>query len=146
MTGAPAASASPSLVRRRRETSWLGLVLAVVALLVQIAGPGLHAPSPIRSPNHVGTFAVDLDPHALCRAAGSPVSLPRTPADKTPKADHDFAACCVWHAAAGAVLAPAAFVEPVVFAASRVSYTTLPADIPTRLPGAVRARAPPARA
>jgi len=146
VTGAPAVSASPSLIRGRRETSCVGLVLAIVALLVQIAGPGLHAPSPIRLADHVGTFAVGLDPHALCRAPDSPASLPRTPADKTPKADHDFSACCAWHAAASAVLAPVTLVEPVAFAASRVAYTTPRADIPARLPGAVRARAPPARA
>ena len=144
MTGAPAA---PWWVaRRRRKSSRLGVVLAVVALLAQIAGPGLHARALIGPANGVGKLSFAFDAHALCLASNDTAPVPAAPADKAPKADHNFAACCVWHGAAGAVLAPAALVEPVVFAASRVAFTVPPADIPTRLPGAVRARAPPAGA
>src|SRR6516225_1648222 len=141
MTGAPATPSS--FARCRRQSPRLGVVLAVVALLVQIAGPGLHAPVLIGSANGIGYFSYAFDAHALCLASNDTTPAPAAPADKAPESDHHFAACCVWHAAAGAVLAPAALVEPVAFAASRVAFTAPPADIPTRLAGAVRARAPP---
>ena len=144
MTGAPAAPSS--LARRRRQSPRLGAVLALVALLVQIAGPGVHARAPIGPANGIGNFSFAFDAHALCLASNDAAPVPAAPADKAPKADHNFAACCVWHGAAGAVLAPAALVEPVAFAASRVAFTAPPADIPTRLSGTVRARAPPAGA
>jgi hypothetical protein len=134
------------LVGRRRERSRPGFVLAVVALLTQIAGPGLHARALIGPANGVGQLAFAFDEHALCLAPNDAAHVPAAPADKAPKANHNFAACCVWHGAAGAVLAPAALVEPVAFAESRVAFTAPPADIPTRLSGAVRARAPPAGA
>ena len=144
MTGAPAAPSSRA--RRRRQSARLGVVLALVALLVQLAGPGLHAPVLIGPANGIGDFSFAFDAHALCLASNDTAPAPAAPADKAPEADHHFAACCVWHAAAGAVLAPAALVEPVAFAASRVAFMAPPADIPTRLAGAVRARAPPAGA
>ena len=65
------------------------------------------------------------------------------PADKAPKEHHDFAACCVWHGVAGAVLARAALVEPLTFVSIRVAFASPPADIPARKPGSTRARAPP---
>jgi len=142
VTGAPAASSS-SLARRRREHPRLRVVLAVVALLVQIASPGLHAPVRIGSTNGNSNPTIGLDEHALCLAPHNNTPAPLPPADKTPKADHDFAACCVWHAAPGAVLAPATDVEQVAFVASRVVFATPAAEIPTRFDGAVRARAPP---
>ena len=134
------------LLGRRRKSSRLGVVLAVVALLVQSAGLGLHARAPIGSVNGVGKLSFPFDAHALCLASNDAAPVPAAPADKAPKADHDFAACCVWHAAAGAVLASTALVETVAFAASRVAFTAPPADNPTRLAGTVRARAPPAGA
>ena len=144
MTGAPAAPSSRA--RRRRQSPRLGVVLAVVALLVQIAGPGIHAPVLVGSANGIGNFSFAFDVHALCLASNDTAPVPAAPADKAPNADHNFAACCVWHAATGAVLASAALVETVAFAAYRVAFTAPPADIPTRLAGAVRARAPPAGA
>ena len=144
--GAPAASALSSPARRRRERFRFGLVLAVVALLAQIAGPGLHAPVLIGSSNGIGNLAIAFDEYALCLAPDSTAPGPPAPADKAPKPDHDFAACCFWHGAAGAVLAPAARVEPVTFAASRVALAAPPADIPARLSGTARARVPPAGA
>jgi len=141
MTGAPATPSSR--VRSRRRSPRFGVVLALVGLLVQIAGPGLHAPVLIGSANGIGDFSFAFDAHALCLASNDTAPAPAAPAHKAPEADHHFPACCVWHAAAGAVLAPAALIEPVAFAASRVAFTAPPADISTRLAGAVRARAPP---
>ena len=141
------ATAAPSSFERcRRKSSRLGVVLAVVALLVQSAGPGLHARAPFGPANGVGKLYVDFGAHALCLASNDAAPVPAAPADKAPKPDHNLAACCAWHGAAGAVLAPAALVEPVAFAASPVAFTAPPADIPTRLAGAVRARASPAGA
>jgi hypothetical protein len=144
MTGAPAAPSS--LARRRRHSPRLGVVFALVALLVQLAGPGLHAPVLIGSAHGIGNFSFAFDAHALCLASNDERPAPAAPGDKAPEADHHFAACCVWHAAAGAVTAPVALVEPVAFAASRVAFTAPPADIPARLAGTVHARAPPAGA
>ena len=143
MTGAPAAPSS--LVRRRRQSARLGVVLALVALLVQIAEPGLHAPALIGPANGIGNFSFAFDAHALCLASNEKGPAPAAPADKAPEADHHFAACCVWHVVAGAVLARAALVEPVAFAPFHVGYAPTPADIPTNLPSTVRARAPPLR-
>jgi hypothetical protein len=134
------------LAERRRKSSRLSVVLAVVALLVQSAGPGLHARAPIGLANGIGEFSFAFDAHSLCLASNDTAPVPAAPADKAPKADHNFTACCVWHAAASAVLASAALVETVAFAASRVAFTAPPADIPTRRAGTVRARAPPAGA
>jgi hypothetical protein len=142
MTSAPTASAAASVARRVRQRSRLGLVLAVVALLAQIAGPGLH-PAPIGLANGVGKLAIAFDARALCLAPDGAVPNPSAPADQTPKADHGFAACCVWHGSVVAMLGPAVHVEPVAFAASHVAFTAPPAVIPTRLYGAARARAPP---
>jgi hypothetical protein len=144
MTAAPAVSAS-SFALRRGKSSCLGLVLALLALLAQIAGPGPHPPALVSSANGAGELAIAFGAHSLCLIRDSTESGPATPADKAPK-HHDFAACCSWHGSVGAVLSPAALVEPVVFAAFRVAFTAPPADIPIRLSGTVRARAPPAGA
>jgi hypothetical protein len=122
------------------------VVFATIALLLQIAVPNLHRPSQIGPPNSAHATFDSFDEHALCLTPHKTAPGPSAPADKVPKAAHDFAACCVWHGAAGAVLAPAALVEPVVFAAFRVAFTAPPEDIPTGLSGTVRARGPPAEA
>ena len=146
VTSAPTALAVLSFSRQRRKASPLGLILAVVALLAQIAGPSLHVPASVGSANSVATLTIAFDEHALCLAPPSTAPGPPAPTDQAPKAKHDFAACCLWHGAPGAALAPAALVEPVVFAAFRVVFTAAPAGIPNRLFGTVRARAPPAGA
>jgi hypothetical protein len=121
----------------------LGLFLAIVALLAQIAGPVLHPPLRWGSANGVGDLSAILGEHALCLAPNSGGPSPTTPADKAPKTDHDFTTCCFWHGSVGFVLATAAFIERVAFARSRVAFMAPPADVPTRLAGTVRARAPP---
>jgi hypothetical protein len=142
VTVTPAVSTPLSFALRRGEGSRLGLALAFLALLAQIAGSGLHPPILAGSANGGGKLAIAFGAHALCltRDSTEPGSPP--PADNAPK-HHDFAACCSWHNSIGAVLLPAALVEPVVFAASRVAFTAPTADIPTRKSGTPRARAPP---
>jgi hypothetical protein len=143
VTVTPAVSAS--LSSARGQGSRLGLVLALLALLAQIAGPGLHPPALVSSANGAGEFAIAFGAHALCLASGSTESGPATPADEAPK-HHDFAACCFWHGSIGAALAPAMLAEAIAFAAIRVVFTTPPVDIPTRRSGTARARAPPSGA
>jgi len=143
VTGGRTAGAS-SAARRRCGSSRLGLVVAFVALLAQSASPGLHLPLPISSANDLGKLTIAFGAHALCLAPDSTAPGSPAPADKAPKADHDFAACCFWHGAVSGVLAPAALVEPVAFDPIRITYTPLPVDIATRLPGSVRAHASPA--
>ena len=82
MTAAPAASASSLLVPRGGNSSCLGLVLALIALLAQIAGPGLHPPALIGSVNGAGKLAIALGAHALCLAPDS-----TTPERPTPVID-----------------------------------------------------------
>jgi len=142
VTAAPAVSASSSLALRRGKSSRLGLVIALLALLAQIAGSGLHPPALISSANGAGELAIAFGPHVLCLAPDSTEPGFPPPADNAPK-HHDFAACCSWHGSVGAVLLPAALVEPVVFAASRVAFAAPTADIPVRKSGTARARAPP---
>jgi len=146
MTAARAALASSSPTRRQCESSRLGVVLAFLALLAQVAGPGLHGRALTGPANGGGKLSFDFGAHALCLAANDAAPVPAPPADKAPKTDHDFAACCFWHGSVGAVVAPAALVEPVAFAASRVAFAALLADIPSRVSGTARARAPPAGA
>jgi len=132
--------------RRAHQPARSGVVFAAIALLLQIAVPSLHRPSQIGSQNGARALFVNFDEHALCLTQHSTAPDSPAPADKAPKVEHDFAACCMWHGAAGAVLASAARVEPVVFAAFIVAFTAPQAGIPTRLSGAARARAPPAGA
>ena len=145
VTATPAVSASLSFALRRGKGSRLGLVLALLALLAQIAGPGLHPPGLVSSANGAGELAISFGEHALCLAQNSTTPEQPAPTDKAPKEHHDFAACCVWHGITGAVFARAALVEPVAFAPFHVGYAARPADIPTNLPSTVRARAPPLR-
>jgi hypothetical protein len=143
VTVTPALSASFSFALRRGKGSRLGLFLALLALLAQIAGPGLHPPALVSSTNGGGELAIAFGAHALCLASDSAESGPATPVDKPPPKHHDFAACCFWHGSTGAVLAPAILAEAIAFAPIRVVFTTPPADIPTRKSGTARARAPP---
>jgi hypothetical protein len=145
VTVTPAVSVSLSFALRRGKGSRLGLVLAFLALLAQVAGPGLHPPALVSSANGAGTLAIALGAHALCLASDSTESGPATPADKAPK-HHDFAACCFWHGSVSAALAPAPLAEPIAFAAIRMSFAAKSADIPIRKSGTARARAPPLRA
>ena len=146
MTAARAALASSSPTRRQCESSRLGVVLAFLALLAQVAGPGLHGRALTGPANGGGKLSFDFGAHALCLAANDAAPVPAPPADKAPKTDHDFAACCFWHGSVGAVVAPAALVAPVAFAVSRVAFAAPQAGIPTRPYGTIRARAPPAGA
>jgi hypothetical protein len=142
VTATPAVSASLSFALRRGKGSRLGLVLAFLALLGQIAGPGLHPPALVSSANGAGELAIAFGEHALCLASGSTESDPATPADKAPK-HRDFAACCSWHVSTGAPLAPVAFAGPVAYALLRVSFAAPSEAIPTYKSGTARARAPP---
>ena len=123
----------------------LGFVLAFLALLAQVAGPGLHGRA-LTGPATGGKLSFDFGAHALCLAPNDAAPVPAPPADKAPEADHDFAACCFWHGSVGGVVAPAALVAPVAFAVSRVAFAAPQAGIPTRPYGTIRARAPPAGA
>src|SRR6516164_2461880 len=132
--------------RRAHQPARSGVLFAAIALLLQIAVPSPHRPSQIESPNSAHAAFDSFDEHALCLTPHKTAPGPSAPADKAPKLHHDFTACCVCHGASGAVHAPAALVEPAVFAAFRVAFTAPPAVIPTGLSGTVRARSPPAGA
>jgi hypothetical protein len=141
VTGAPSAFAM-SLARRREKSSLLGFVLAVVALLAQIAGPGIHAPISIGPADGTATLAA-FGAHALCLASDSAAPVVPSPAKDTPEPHHDFAACCFWHASTGAALALLVLAEPVAFASLRVGLAAPFEAIPTYKSGTARARAPP---
>jgi hypothetical protein len=143
VTGAPAAWALSLLVPRRGNSSRLGLVLALLALLAQIAGSGLHPPALTGSVNGADKLAIALGAHALCLAPNSAMPERPAPADKAPDEHHDFPACCVWHGVTSAILARAALAEPLTFVSIRVAFHSPAADVPARKPGSTRARAPP---
>ena len=118
---------------------------SAIALLLQTALPGLHAPVPSGFKSAAGEFSAGLDQHALCLAQRAGDS--ETPSDQAPKPlHHEFAACCFWHGNTGLALTPAAALEPVAFARSGVVCAPS-AQVPARrLTGAIGARAPPIQA
>ena len=121
----------------------LGQILAAVALLLQIAVPGLHRPILLNFANSAGDLNGANDEHALCRARGSDPT-PEAPTDQVPKpTHHDLAACCFWHGSTGLALAPAATIEPVTFERLVVDFNPLLDDVRTLSPATVRARGPP---
>jgi hypothetical protein len=141
---APADSAASLLVLRGGNSSRLGLVLAFFVLLAQIAGPGLHPPALVSSANGAGKLAIAFGAHALCLAPDTTEPGPPAPADKAPKAHHDFAACCFWHGSIGAVLAAAAaLVKPVAFGLLHVGFAAPSADTSPHKSGTAWARGPP---
>jgi hypothetical protein len=126
--------------------SGLGQVLAALALLLQIAIPGLHRPTLAISISSTGDSYGAYDEHALCVAWTSSDPGPAAPADQVPKPTRpDLAACCFWHGGTGFALAPTAIIEPVTFAGSAVDFHPLPVDVRTLFPVTIRARAPPVR-
>src|SRR5882672_9451048 len=56
--------------RRARCPGGLGLVLAAIALLLQVAVPILHSPVLVGSAGPAGDLATGFDEHALCLAQG----------------------------------------------------------------------------
>lgn len=129
-------------VRRRGPNQPLGMVLAAVALCLQLVFAGWHPPVPRASAGVAADLAALLDEHALCLAGGT--AAPRDDAP-TPPPDHDLAACCLWHAGPGLQPpAPAAAAQPVVFAVAAVIGIAGDEPLaPAPRPGAVGARAPP---
>jgi hypothetical protein len=135
-----------SVSERAGYLSGLGQVLAALALLLQIAIPGLHRPTLPISISSAGDSYGAYDEHALCVAWTSSDPGPAAPADQVPKPTHpDLAACCFWHGGIGFALAPTGIIEPVAFAGSVVDFHPLPDDVRTLFPVTIRARAPPVR-
>jgi hypothetical protein len=133
--------------RRARCPSGLGLVLAAIALLLQVAVPILHSPVLVGSAGPAGDLATGFDEHALCLAQGRGDPGSGTPADQAPHpGDHDPAACCFWHGSTTLALVPPAIVERVAFARSGVAFTSPTEVARPRRAGTTRARAPPVRA
>src|SRR5258705_8909318 len=87
---------SPRAQRRRaRCPGGLGLILAAIALLLQVALPILHPPVLVGSAEQAGDLAAGFDEHALCLAQGRGDPDAGTPADQAPQPrDHELAACC----------------------------------------------------
>ena len=133
--------------RSARCPGGLGLVLAAIALLLQVAVPILHSSLLVGSAKTAGDLAAGFDEHALCLAQGRGDPGSGTPADQVPQpTDHDLAACCFWHGNTGVALVPLSIIERIVFARSGVACTP-PAEVARpRFAGTIRARAPPVRA
>src|SRR5216683_6500352 len=133
--------------RRARCPGGLGLVLAAIALLLQVAVPILHSPVLVGSAEKAGDLAAGFDEHALCLAQGRGDPGSGTPADQAPQPrDHDLAACCSWHGSTTFALVPSTIIERVAFARSGVAFTS-PTEVARPRPaGIIRARAPPVRA
>jgi hypothetical protein len=143
-------SSRHSLRARRRSArcpGGLGLILAAIALLLQVAVPILHSPVLVGSAEPSGDLAAGFDAHALCLAQGRGDPGSGTPADQAPHPrDQDLAACCFWHGSTTLALVPPTIIERVAFARSGVAFTS-PTEVPRpRSAGTTRARAPPVRA
>src|SRR6476659_6136769 len=81
--------------RSARRPGGFGLVLAAIALLLQVAVPILHSPVLVGFAEQAGDLAAGIDEHALCLAQGRGDPDSGTPADQAPHpGDHEFAACC----------------------------------------------------
>jgi hypothetical protein len=121
-------------------------ILAAVALLLQIAVPGLHRPILLIFANSAGDLNGAYDEHTLCLVRGSGDPNPQAPADQIPKpTHHDLAACCFWHGGTAFALTPTATTEPIKLARSDVHFDRPPDDVRTLFLVTVRARGPPPR-
>jgi DUF2946 family protein len=135
-----------SLSQRTGYLGGLGQILAAVALLLQIAVPGLHRPILLIFQNSAGDLNGAYDEHALCLAQRSEDPTPEAPTDQVPGPTHDdLAACCFWHGATGFALAPSATTTPITFQRSVADFNLLLDDYRTLFPATVRARGPPVR-
>ena len=131
--------------RANRSLGGLGLVLAAIALLLQIAIPNSHPPGQLGLANEAGDLSAAFDEHALCLSGDR--STPDDPSDHAPKpVRHESAACCFWHGNTGLALAPGANLELVAFSRSCSVFTPRTTDAVPPLTGATGARAPPIRA
>ena len=143
-------SSRHSLLARRRSArcpGGLGLILAAIALLLQVALPILHSPVLVGSAEKAGDLAARFDEHALCLAQGRGDPGSGTPADQAPHpGDHDPAACCFWHGSTTLALVPSTIIERVAFARSGVAFTSSSDVARPRRAGTTSARAPPVRA
>jgi hypothetical protein len=131
-------------IRRERPLNRLGQVLAAIALLLQLALPGLHTPTPLGSNQESGTYSGVLDEHALCLAGNG--GNTEIPSDRAPNPEnHAFPDCCLWHAAAPGLIATATS-APVEFEQSEIVFAASARVVTGRLVRAFGARAPPVRA
>jgi hypothetical protein len=138
---------SPRARRRARCPGGLGLVLAAIALLLQVAVPILHSPALVGSTEKAGDLSAGFDEHALCLAPGQSDPGSGRPANQAPPPrDHNLAACCFWHGSTTFALVPLAIIERVAFALSCVAFTPPMEVARRRSAGTIRARGPPVRA
>jgi hypothetical protein len=127
-----------------RASERLGRVLAAIALLLQLALPGLHTPPLLGFDGKSGTFSNILDEHALClvRDGGDK----EAPPDRAPRPENDgFLNCCLWHGTATLGLVAPAASAPAEFPASEIVFARSAAIITDRPVRAFGARAPPTR-
>jgi hypothetical protein len=111
--------------RRAHCPGGLGLVLAAIALLLQVTLPILHSPVLVGSAEQAGDLVAGFDEHALCRAQGRGDPDAGTPADQAPHpGEHDPAACCFWHGSTTLALVPPTIIERVAFAPSGIAFTS----------------------
>jgi hypothetical protein len=136
-----------SSLSQRADLGGLGQILAAVALLLQIAVPGLHRPILLIFQNSASDLSGAYDEHALCLAQRSgDHPTPEAPADQVPRpTHHNLAACCFWHGTTGFALAPTATTKPITFQSSVADFNLLLDDCRTLFPATVRARGPPVR-
>jgi hypothetical protein len=129
---------------RTARRGYFGRLLAIVALCVQLVAPGLHGPA-LLSPSEQSELAALLSVHALCIAADTRQPRHQPPAKQAPEqTDEHLAACCSWHGNQGQGISKPTTLEPIAFDHAEVSLSAPAAVVgAARLPGTVRARAPP---
>jgi hypothetical protein len=131
--------------RRGRVPDGFGRVLAVVALLLQIALPNLHPQALFGTDAGTGEFVGAFDAHALCLARDRS-DREKPPKQAPPPVHHELAGCCFCYGNSGLAITPAATLVRVAFTRLHIAFTPSGEVRPRRLTGAIGARAPPERA
>jgi len=129
------------VVAGRCRVGWL---LALVAVLLQLAAPAMHPPRLVAA--SIEAELSDLFArHALCISAGADQPAGEAPADRGPQpADDHFAGCCPWHANQAQAIPTPSAIASVAFSDDEAAFAVPEAVIVAAcLPGTVRARAPP---
>jgi hypothetical protein len=131
--------------RRTSSPAYLGLVLSVFVLCLQLVAPGLHSSLQLGSRTSSGDLAGLLGEHALCLGVtpGSSTGEPASPAQPAKDHHHDFASCCFWHSNTSPPVLSVAAGSVVSFEITGIAFLAPTSNVvvPARPPGTFAARA-----
>ena len=140
-------SVGSEICGRVRRPGHAGLVLAALALCLQLIAPNMHSAMPLALRAGGDELSALLGEHALCLGAvsGAPAEDSDAPTWPPEERHHEFAACCFWHGTGGLSLPRMAVATSIVFDLAGVAFPgrTSAILVPARLSGTFAARAPP---